>query len=95
MGCVSYVNSVVIVNGTPSSLFHATRDIRKGFSLSPLLFLLVIEVLSLLIHKSKHQRHIQGISFSPTLDLTNLHFVDDMILFGKATLEEENFQVQY
>ena len=49
MGCVSMVNIVIMVNGTRSIFFTATRGIRKGFPLSPLLFILVIEGLSLLI----------------------------------------------
>ena len=49
MGCVSSATFAVLINGTPSNFFPASRGIRQGCPLSPLLFILVIEGLSLLI----------------------------------------------
>ena len=49
MGCLSTANFAVLVNGTPSTFFTASHGIRQGCPLSPLLFILVIEGLSLLI----------------------------------------------
>ena len=42
MGCLTSTNVVVLINGKPSSFFNATRGIRQGCPLSPLLFILVI-----------------------------------------------------
>ena len=60
MGCISMVNFVIMVNGTRSSFFMATHGIRKGCLLSALLFILVIEGLSLLIKDAKNSGKIRG-----------------------------------
>ena len=86
MGCLSSVNFAVLVNGTPSSFFPASRGIRQGCPLSPLLFILVIEGLSLLIRDARSNGLIKGIHISPSLALSHLLFIDDVILMGSGTL---------
>ena len=88
LGCLSSVQFAVIVNGYPSSFFPASRGIRQGCPLFPLLFILVIEGLSLLIEEAKRQGKIKGIKISARLSLTHLLFVDDVILFCFGSLEE-------
>ena len=56
--------------------------------MSPLLFILVIEGLSLLIKDAKVNGRIRGIKISPQLSLTHLLFVDDVIMFGVGSFEE-------
>ena len=53
LGCITSANFVVLVNGSSSSFFPASRGLRQGCPLSPLLFILVIEGLSLLIEDAK------------------------------------------
>ena len=88
MGCISMVNILIMVNGTRSSLFTVTCGIRKGCPLSPLLFILAIEGLSLLIKDEKVKGKIQGIKISDSLYLTHLLFVDYVILFGNGMVME-------
>jgi len=88
MGCVESANFFVLINGTPSKFFQVSRGIRQGFPLSPLLFILIIEVLSLLISNALDKVDIYGIKVAPSLYLTHLLFVDDAILFGMGTVEE-------
>ena len=52
------------------------------------LFILVIEGLSLLIEDAKRNGRIKGIKISPQLFLTHLLFVDDVIMFGLGSFEE-------
>ena len=88
MECLTSVNFAVLVNGNPSSFFTTSRGIWQGCPLSPLLFILVIEGLSLLIEDAKRNGKIKGIKISSHLFLTHLLFVDDVILFGLGTYEE-------
>ena len=88
MGCLSSANFVVLINGTPSKFFSATRGIRQGFPLSPLLFILVIEGLSLLIVDARDHGLIKGIKITSSLTLTHLLFIDDVILLGSGTLSD-------
>ena len=49
MGCVSSSCFAVLLNGPPSDFFPASRGIRQGCPLSPLLFILIIESLGRII----------------------------------------------
>jgi hypothetical protein len=55
MGCISSATYVVLVNGEPTDFFNGGRGLRQGCPLSPLLFLLVMEGLSLAIKKDKRK----------------------------------------
>ena len=74
MGCIT--------TGTSSNFFTASRGIRQGFPLSPLIFILVIEGLSLLIKDARSNGLIRGIKLSSSLTLSHLLFVDDAILLS-------------
>ena len=87
-GLCNLCNFFLLVNGTPSRFFTASKGIRQGCPLSPLLFIMVIEGLSLLIRDAKAKGKIQGIKISDSLYLTHLLFVDDVILFGMGTVVE-------
>ena len=81
-------NFAVLINGIPSDFFPASRGIRQCCPLSPLLFILVIEGLSLLIADARNNGLIRGIQISSTLALTHLLFVDDVIVMGHGSLRE-------
>lgn len=51
MACVELVDYAIIINGIPSPFFHVERGLRQGCSLSPLLFILAMNSLSLHINK--------------------------------------------
>jgi hypothetical protein len=87
-GCVSAACYFVLVNGKSTSFFKGGRDIRQGCPLSPILFLLVIEVLSLLINRAKRDGKLDGIEICSRSFLTHLLFVDDVLIFGKGSIQE-------
>ena len=88
MGYVTNACFAVLVNGTPSDFFPATRGIRQGCPLSPLLFILIIESLSRIILDAQQKGLIKGFQYSHDLYITHLLFVDDVLLFGIATVSE-------
>ncbi|XP_050386353.1 uncharacterized protein LOC126802719 [Argentina anserina] len=67
--------------------FYLTRGLRQGDPLSPYLFLIISEVLSVRLTKAVHEESLVGIKLtrkSPTL--SHLFFADDSLFFIKATL---------
>ena len=88
MGCVVSSNFAFLVNGFPSHLFLISRGIREGCLLSPLLFILIIESLSLMISNAAQSGLITCVKITTSLNLTHFIFLYDVILFGIPTLEE-------
>eukprot|EP00253_Pinus_taeda_P022219 PITA_22219 len=88
MGCISNVSFAVLINGAASSFFKSQRGLRQGCPLSPLLFLLVAEGLSRLIHKARRLNKIKGIEVAINLYISHLLFVDDILIFSNGSHNE-------
>lgn len=58
MACVVDVNYTVLINGIPTPFFMAARGLRQGCSLSQLLFIVVMDSLSLHIKRAIHERDV-------------------------------------
>jgi hypothetical protein len=91
----AYISSVqfsVLVNGSPEGYFNSSRGLRQGDPLSPLLFLLVMEVLSRMLKKVESEGLIQGFSAGGNSNsgLRNSHllYADDTILFCDANMTQ-------
>eukprot|EP00253_Pinus_taeda_P033725 PITA_33725 len=88
MGYITNVIFAVLVNGVASSFFNSQRGLRQGCPLSPLLFLLVAEGLSRLIHKARREEKVKGIEVAINLYITHLLFVDDILIFTNGNYNE-------
>ncbi|CAN6583607.1 unnamed protein product [Malus baccata var. baccata] len=87
--CISTVSFSVLINGSPTGFFRPNRGLRQGDPLSPFLFLLCTEGLSMLIRRSLERGSLHGFKISPTsVPLTHLFFADDSVVFGNASVEE-------
>jgi hypothetical protein len=90
--CISTVWFSIMVNGSPSSFFGSSRGIRQGDPLSSLLFLLIMEVLSRMLCRTKEAGLIKGFkagnSVEEDLSISHLLFADDTIVFCDADPEQ-------
>jgi hypothetical protein len=88
MSCVSSANLAILVNGESSTFFRMGRGLRQGCPLSPLLFILAMEALSLLLKTTQSEGKISGLKVSRTIKILHLLFVDDILIMTKGTLQE-------
>jgi len=91
--CLTSTSFAFLINGLTSPFFTPERGLGQGCSLSPLLFLLVVEGLSRALTQGKTIGELSGIKVSQNLSLTHLLFVDDFLLFsGRSRKEAENLK---
>ena len=70
-----------LILGRPTSFFKSKRGLRQGCPLAPLIFLLVAEGLSRALEEAKAMGDFLGITISPTLKVSHMLFVDDILFF--------------
>jgi hypothetical protein len=89
---ISTVRFSIMVNGSPSGFFGSSRGIRQGDPLSPLLFLLVMEVLSRMLSRTEEAGLIRGFKAGKAqeegLFISHLLFADDTVVFCDADPEQ-------
>lgn len=82
-------NFYILLNGTPTTTFNASRGLRQGDPLSPFLFIIVVEGLGRYIEKELQERKIKGLQiWGNDLPITHQQFVDDIMLFCTVSLRE-------
>ncbi|PKA66462.1 putative mitochondrial protein [Apostasia shenzhenica] len=85
MGCVANLR-FALINGKRSNWIEAACGLRKGCPLSPYLFIICSELLSLLIQQRIQDKMLKGIRlFAHGPEISHLLFADDIILFAPAT----------
>ena len=87
--CISSPRFSVIINGQPFANFHSNRGLRQGCPLSPYLFVLAINELSLSLHDAMIQNQLSGISLGPNCPpIHSMLVADDLLVCGNATVQE-------
>jgi len=89
MECVRTVSYVFSLNGDDVCQVKPSRGLRQGDSISPYLFLLISEGLSMLLQHAQMEKKISGVKICRSaLSDSHLLFADDSILFYKANQRE-------
>jgi hypothetical protein len=84
--CVSSPRFSVIINGQAYATFRSSRGIRQGCPLSPYLFVLAINELSIALGEALAADNLSGILLGPNCPpIHSLLFADDLLICGQAT----------
>jgi len=87
--CISLSSFSILINGSPFGYFTPSRGLRQGNPLSPFLFILGTEVLSLLFRQQESLGLLKGIRIARNCyAISHLLFADDLIIFAKTTSSE-------
>ena len=88
MSCVVSANISIFINSESSYFFFFGRGLWQGFPLSPLLFILAMEALSLLLKSGQYHGKIIGIKVSRMIKILHLLFADDVLIMTNDLLQE-------
>ena len=83
--CITTASFSVLVNGCPTRFFKSSRVLRQRDLLSLYLFVLGMEVFSILVDKAATKGFISGYKIAningEEVHITHLLFADDMLVF--------------
>lgn len=84
MRCISSAKFPVLLNGVPTGSICPSRGLRQGNPLSPYLFVLCAQCLSMFLYGANAAGTLHGLSLTPTNPIvSHLLFADDGLSFLK------------
>lgn len=87
--CWSTASFSVLLNGSPGDMFKSSRGLRQGDPLSPMVFVLVAEVLTLMMLKVQEAGLLEGFKVSEAgVGIPILQFADDTLLLTNGGMDE-------
>ena len=88
MNMISSTRFHIMWNGSPLSEVIPSRGICQGDPLSPYLFILCLERLSIKLTEAVRNKTIHPFHFRTRVHLLHLFFADDIFLFTRATTKD-------
>eukprot|EP00253_Pinus_taeda_P013290 PITA_13290 len=86
MECISYNWTAPLINGRPCNAFKSSRGLRQGCPLSPFLYIIMAETLSLHLENKRKSKEITGVDIvRGTKGINHSLFADDTLLIGGAS----------
>eukprot|EP00253_Pinus_taeda_P009123 PITA_09123 len=86
MECISSNWTAPLINGRPCSAFKSSRGLRQGCPLSPFLYIIMAETLSLHLENKRRLKEITGIDIvRGAKGINHSLFADDTLLIGGAS----------
>lgn len=78
-GCLSSAHLSILVNGSPTPEFRMEKGLRQGDPLSPFLFIIAAEALSIMMREATAKGVFKGAKVGNDLvEVTHLQFADDV-----------------
>ena len=77
----------VLLNGEPGEVIHHRRGLRQGDPLSPMVFIIVMDVLNAMIVKASEEGLFQPLAFRPLSHRVSM-YADDVALFLRPNAAE-------
>nr|GEW43737.1 hypothetical protein [Tanacetum cinerariifolium] len=88
MACVTSDSFSLCINGEVHGFFNGKWGLRQGDPLSPYLFTLVMEILTLMLKRRvRFSDHFQYHKYCEELSIINVCFADDLFLFARGGVE--------
>lgn len=78
----------ILVNGSPNGYIRYHRVLRQGDPLTPMLFVLVIDVLSSMFSHALRSKILVGVPLGEFGRSCNLHYVDNLLVLTIDGLED-------
>eukprot|EP00253_Pinus_taeda_P035640 PITA_35640 len=86
MECISFNWTAPLINGRPCNAFKSSRGLRQGCPLSPFLYIIMAETLSLHLDNKRRLKEITRVEIvRGTKGINHFLFVDDTLLIGGAS----------
>lgn len=83
--CISSPRFSIAINGELVGFFEGKKGLRQGDSISPYLFIMLMEVLSLLLNKAESDGAFSLHPLCTSPKLTHLLFSDDLLVFSDGS----------
>lgn len=81
---LSTLSTRVLVNGEPGQVIDHYRGLRQGDPLSPMFFILVMDVLNSIVARADHEMLLEPLAVPQTTHRVSL-YADDVVMFLRPT----------